>query len=237
MIQFWKVTASTLGTAARTVTVQMRGGGAEGDDDATEQGADPTDPASNARTESYDAAEVIQPLGLMARPYITARTEALAIELGDEVIALGLVDKSVGCGATTVFSDLEEGETRMYGAKEGAARVRIRPTGSLNLECLAGQSISITHPSASIVINASGVIAITSAGGQDITLNGGSLKVARVSDGVKVASITAVAGPYPVTWTTSLMDADGALGAPTVGATCTLTGKIANADGAARAKA
>jgi hypothetical protein len=70
-----------------------------------------------------------------------------------------------------------------------------------------------------------------------VVINGGTLKVARVTDPVRIGTLTAVAGPYPVTFTTTLQDADGVPGAPVVGPTATLSGVISNAGGAARTKA
>lgn len=68
--------------------------------------------------------------------------------------------------------DCEEGETQLYGAQEPTARVRIR---------------------------ASGAVEITAKAGQDVSLNGGTLRVARESDGITptaamAAWITAISG-------------------------------------------
>jgi hypothetical protein len=85
-------------------------------------------------------------------------------------------------------------------------------------------------------IRANGDLEITAASGRDVKVNGGTLKVARVTDPVKVATITATAGPYPVTFSVALHDADGTPGTPSVGTTATLSGVIANSGGAAHFK-
>lgn len=135
MLRFAKVLRSRLGERARTLLVQLRGHGSEGDDD---------------KAESVDDVEVIQPLGLFTRPTIRATLEAVVMELGEELVALMLGDKGAGA-----FSDVEEGETRLYGAKEHTSRVRLRAVGAVNVESKAAT---------------------------DIVFNGGSQAVARVDD-------------------------------------------------------
>lgn len=113
MIEFGHVTLTANGAGSRTVTAQLRLVGSEGADNAAEP---------------VDGAEVVQPLGLISRPQITATTEAAYVRVGDEIIVLGILDK----GAFPL--DVEEGETRLYGAKDSAARVRCRKDGSLNVD-------------------------------------------------------------------------------------------------------
>ncbi len=108
--------------------------------------------------------------------------------------------------------DVEQGEARLYGVGDTnhAAVVRIRATGKIE---------------------------VTPKASQDLVLNAGLLKAARVTDPVRIGTITATAGPYPVTFTVTLVDADGVPGTPAVGATATLTGVISNAGGAPNVKA
>ena len=157
--------------------------------------------------EQWDDCELAQPAGFMARPALTATTECFAIRRGDELLGIVIVDK--GAPAQNV----ETGESRMYGVN-GA-----------------------TNDAATIRIRASGKIEITTETGQDIVHNAGTLKVARVTDPVRIGTVTGTAGPHPVVFTTTLVDADGVPGAPTVGATATLSGVISNAGGAANVKA
>ncbi len=87
---FYTVTRTSLGARARVLTAQLRGAGPDGG---------PEDEA-----EVIADAEVLQPLGLFSRPHLTAHTEALAVESGDEVLVLWAGDKSGGGGAHGVFS-------------------------------------------------------------------------------------------------------------------------------------
>lgn len=107
--------------------------------------------------------------------------------------------------------DLEEGEVRISGHKEPTARLRLRANGSVDLE---------------------------SKSDQDVRLNGGSLKAARVTDPVRIGTLAGVTSGGPVTFTFQPLDANGApAGSPDVNATVTLVGVISNAGGAARVKA
>lgn len=108
--------------------------------------------------------------------------------------------------------NVEQGETRLHGVggSNSAAVIRIRADGSIE---------------------------ITPATGTDIVLNAGSLKVARDTDPVRIGTLTATAGPYPVTFVTTLVDADGAPVSTTTSPTATLSGVISNAGGAPNVKA
>jgi phage gp45-like len=172
-LDFFKVVRTALGTMVRVVTAGLRGAGVEGDD---------------AGAEPLDDAEVLSPLGLDSRPFLTADTQAVALRQGDEVLILVVRDKS-----RAKLTDLDEGETRLSGAKEVAARVRIRAAGKIEIDALAGQ---------------------------DVVVNGGALEVARRTDPVDGGTLTAVAGPTPVTFT--YVPSGG--GAPVVGPTALLTG-------------
>lgn len=165
--------------------------------------------------ERFDDVEVVQPLGVLASPILTDTTQAVAVRHGDELVALFIVDK--GRSAQSI----ESGETRLYGAgaNNQTTVIRLRASGA----------IEITSAN-------NGAINITANGTGDVVVNGGSLKIARVTDPVRIGTITGTAGPYPVVFTTTLVDADGTPGAPTVGNTATLSGVVSNAGGASRAK-
>lgn len=194
ILQAYAVRTATPGERARTMLLQLMGGGAEGDDDGAEQ---------------IDGAELIQPMGLFVHPFITPRTEAFGFELGDEVVVLHVLDKSGGGGASpAAFTDTEAGETRLYGAKEAAARIRLRADGSMDIEVKAGVPVRITHPSgARFHILGNGGVDVRSASGQPITLNQGNASVARVGDAVAPSAAMAtwlstvgtatMAGPPP----------------------------------------
>jgi len=169
-IDFARVTTAAASTTRRVVTVQIAALGNEGDDNGSERG---------------DDVEVIQPLGLMAVPSITATTEAPFMRLGDRQVALGIIDK----GATP--QTVEAGEVRLYGpgASNASAVLRIRADGSIVIQSKTGQNIALN-------VDAAG----------NIVLDGGSLKVARATDPVSVTltalqigTIIAPAGGGPCT--------------------------------------
>lgn len=184
MIRFAKVLRTRLGASARTLLVQLRGLGSTGDDDGAE---------------ALDDVEVMQPLGLFSRPVIAAKLEALIAEIGEEVVALVLGNKSQSA------LDVEEGETRLYGAKESTCRIRMRADGSIDIEAKSAT---------------------------DIRLNGGSLKVARVTDPTTghahAAGAMVVVLPGPVVPPGTY---------PVTGASAVATDTIASSGGAARVKA
>lgn len=188
-MRFAKVTLTSLATGVRALLGQLRGLGQDGDD---------------AGAEPYDDAELLNPIGLVARPTRGATLQALLVEVGEELLGLLVRDKG-----KPVWSDVEEGETRVYSANNAACRVRLRNDGSIDIE--AGP-------------------------GADIRLNGGSLKLARVSDPVLVGNLT-VGGVGGVVLTFTPVDASGAPGLP-IGpsATVQLSAVIPNATGAPHAK-
>ena len=156
--------------------------------------------------ERFDAVEIAQPLGLMASPTVTESTEAVCVRRGDELVALVLIDK----GAAS--QSVEDGETRLYGVgiNNSTAVIRLRANGDVEITATSARAIRLT-----------------TSGGGDIVLNGGSLKVARVTDPVSVtltalqiATITAPPG-----------------GGPCTGGPITLTGTIDSGGGAANVKA
>lgn len=165
--------------------------------------------------ERFDDVEVVQPLGVLASPILTDTTQAVAVRHGDELVALFIVDKGRSAQA------IESGETRLYGAgtNNQTTVIRLRASGA----------IEITSAN-------NGAINITANGTGDVVVNGGSLKIARVTDPVRIGTLAGTAGPYPVNFTFTPHDADGVAGTPAVGLTPTLAGVVSNAGGASRAK-
>lgn len=184
-VEAYKVTALTTSTTRRVVTAQLAGVGSEGDD---------------ATAERFDDAEVVQPCGLMARPALTATTEAIGVRRGDELIALFLIDKGAA------VQNVEAGETRLHGSGTTNATtvIRLRADGSIEITSAANGAINI---------NAHGV--------GDVVVNGGTLKVARVTDATTghTHAFALTAGPYAV-----------------AGTITTATDTIASSGGAARFK-
>ncbi len=150
MFRFLKITRTRLGDRARTLLAQVRGYGSEGADDTAE---------------AQDDVEVVQPLGLFARAVIADGLELLAAEVGDSTLGLAVINKALSA------LDVEEGETRLYGAKESACRVRMRADGSIDVAAKSGANVRITV-----------------AGGGAVVLNGGTLDVARKTDTVTPTS-------------------------------------------------
>ena len=157
------------------------------------EGADDT-------AERIDDCEVAQPAGLMALPALTATSEAFCVRRGDELVALFLIDKGAAAQA------VESGETRLYGvgASNAATVIRLRADGSIDITSAAN-----------------GAVRVTANGTGDVVVNGGSLKVARVTDPTTghTHAFSLTAGPYPV-----------------VGTITTATDTIASSGGAARFK-
>lgn len=148
--------------------------------------------------ERFADVEVTQPAGIIASPTITATTEAVCVRRGDELVALVLIDK--GAAAQSV----ESGETRLYGVGSGnsTAVIRIRASGAIEITAKSAQAINLT-----------------TSGGGDIVLNGGSLKIARVTDAVsvqltavEVGGITAPPGGGPCTLTAGSVTLSGTIG-------------------------
>ena len=203
-LDFARVLAASASTSTRCVTVQVSASGDEGD--------------NNTDTERGDGVEVLQPLGLMAVPAITATTQAPFQRVGDQMVALGIVDKGAPAQA------VEEGEARLYGVGSGnsTANVRVRNSGAVEVNAKSN---------ANVALNVDGT------GG--VVRDGGSLKVARVTDSVRVGTLagTAPSGGGPVVFTFVPLDASGAPGTPVVNATVTIAAVIASAGGAAHVKA
>jgi hypothetical protein len=113
-IEFGKVLGVTVSGNSRATTLQLAATGQEGDDDGAER---------------IDAVEVLQPAGLMAAPSLSATAEAAFIRIGDQVVALALIDK----GASS--QSVEAGEVRLYGpgSSNASATIRIRADGSIEI--------------------------------------------------------------------------------------------------------
>lgn len=191
MIDLVTVTRLDADTQRRAVLAQVRGAVTDDDPDNAEE---------------HDDVEVLQPAGLIARPELTATTEAAVVMRGDELVAVVLIDK----GATAQTP--EAGEVRLHGVAAASATAVVR-------------------------IRANGDVEVTAASGRDVIVNGGTLKVARVTDPVNVGTITATCGGVPVTFIVTPIDASGAPGTPsTPGPTATLSGVIASSGGAAHFK-
>jgi hypothetical protein len=114
MIEFGKVLGVTVSGESRATTLQIAATGQEGDDEGAER---------------IDAVEVLQPAGLMAAPSLSPTAEAAFIRIGDQVVALALLDK----GANS--QSVEAGEVRLYGpgSSNASATIRIRADGSIEI--------------------------------------------------------------------------------------------------------
>lgn len=116
-----------------------------------------------------DDAQFLGQLGVAVRPIVTATLEALGYQDGDEVRVMKLWDKDRSP------TDLAAGETRVFAVGDLTARVRLKTDG-----------LTVEARGATLTITSSGAVQVTPAAGQDIVLNGGSLRVARETDAVTV---------------------------------------------------
>lgn len=80
--------------------------------------------------------EVVQPLGLLARPVIEDGLEGAVERVGNTDIVTHMQNKK-----RPVITDLDPGETRLEGAKVFDAKVRIMPDGSVLLVSIAGKDV------------------------------------------------------------------------------------------------
>lgn len=152
-MEFVRITQLAVDAELRVQTAQTVGFGDETDGGDAEQS---------------DEAEVLQPAGFASRPAITDTLEGFAVMRGDEPVVLVLLDK----GAPA--QDVEAGETRLYGVNgstNGAAVIRIRATGAIEVTAKSGTNVSISV-----------------SGGGNVVLAGGSLEVARRTDPVTAAA-------------------------------------------------
>lgn len=104
--------------ASKMLHLQLRGAGDEGDDESAE---------------AVDDAPFVQSLGLAVRPIVQSTLRALGIRWGAEVWPIKLWDRA------KQPTDLESGETRLYGVGEPTARMRIRSNGDVNVTAKSGQ--------------------------------------------------------------------------------------------------
>lgn len=165
MIDRFRVQSLVIDAAKRLLTANLHAGD-EGD--AAGDASGRSDPFAGA--EVIDVASVFSQMGVIVRPVIARTLRALGLRDGDDVLVLKLWDR-----ARTPI-DVEEGETRVYACGDLTAKVRLRQTG-----------ISIEAKGATITITNGGAIQLTPASGQDVVLNGGGAKVARLGDAVSAA--------------------------------------------------
>lgn len=198
------ITRAAFDAASKLLGVQLRGDGDEGDD-ATAAAAD------------EQGAQFIQQLGVAARPIVARTLRALGVELGDEVVVLKVWDK------TRLPTDLDAGETRVFACGDVTVALRMRTDG-----------VTLTAKGATVVITSSGDVQVTAASGRDITLNGGTKRIAREEDSLNVGTLVATAGPYPVLFTYVPGTAGPAAPAPPGGVA--LGGVLLTGTGAAHAK-
>ena len=191
VIEFVNVTSAAASSRFCVSTLQAVGVGSVGAD---------------GEAERFDDVEHTQPAGLFAVPTTSANTEAVVIRRGDEAVALVVVDKSKPA------QNVESGETRLYGVggSNGAAVIRIRADGSIEITAKVGNNIALN-------VDAAG----------NIVLDGGSLKVARATDPVSVTLTALQIG-------TIIAPAGGG---PCTGGPITITGTIDTGAGASHVKA
>ena len=95
----------------------------------------------------------------------------------------------------------------------------VHKTSSLHtVEEGAAELYSPKEPTCVMKMRADGKIEVTAKSGQDIVLNAGDKRIARMTDNVNVCTIAATAGPYPAAITITPILADGTPGTPVVGA-------------------
>lgn len=193
-LDFARVLAAEASTSRRVVTVQISASGDEGDNE--------TD------TERGDGVEVLQPLGLLAVPTVTATTQAPFLRVGDQMVATAIIDKGAAAQACEV------GEVRLYGpgSSNAAAVVRIRADGTIEITASNNRNVTLNV-----------------GGTGDVVLDGGSLKVARVTD-------TTTAATTMATWIAAVTTFVNGI-APGTAVLPTDFGVIASSGGAAHVKA
>jgi hypothetical protein len=200
----FKVLRAAYDAASKLLGVGLAGDGDEGDD-------------AGAATVDDQAAQVLTQLGVAARPIVRRTLRALGVEIGDEVVVVKLWDKA----ATP--TDLDAGETRLYACGDTTVALALRTDG-----------VTLTAKGATVVITSNGDVQVTAASGRDITLNGGTKRIAREEDSLNVGTLVATAGPYPVLFT-YVPGTVGAAPSPPPGGVA-LGGVILTGTGAAHAK-
>lgn len=193
--EFYRVTRTSMGTQTRVVLASVDGAYQEGD--AAED------------IETVNNVEVVHPLGWIARPVIPAnvrgtenKVKALCVEHGVEVLALGFVDKGGAESGAPAMGDLVEGEARAFSPANAACRTRYKADGAMDIEVPAGKAVTIRQAGGgTITIDANGDVRIDSAASAKVYVQNGTKNVAREESIVNGGTLTAVAGPYPVTFT------------------------------------
>lgn len=113
LFRFFKVTRTVVDSTCKLVVAQLRGLGAEGADDHAEPVAKAT---------------VTQPMGVFARPVLTATLQGLALYHGDEVLVIALQDK------TKLPVDPGEGGVTLYCPANPGFGVKIAPGGTVAID-------------------------------------------------------------------------------------------------------
>lgn len=128
---------------------------------------------ANGRPIPADDVEVIQPLGVRAKPVVREGTEAAVFELANGQRVCILVDKTRDTGAV----EPADGEVVLGGLAAPAAVVHIKADGSIEITS-AG----------------SGHVTVTANGTGEVRLNGADVKVAAHNDPVDLGAWTYVPG-------------------------------------------
>jgi len=125
-LEFARLLASSVGTRFRTLLGHVA---MNGNEDQNEE----------EDSERMDQCEVVQPLGLAARPKINKKTECVVLREGDEVVILGMLDKS------GPVHDIEEGETQVYSPAEPSCRIRLRANGDIEITAKAARDVVVNN--------------------------------------------------------------------------------------------
>ncbi len=100
-----------------------------------------------------DALEVVQPVGLRARPVVRGSTEALVFELPNGDRFAFVIDKAAADGAVA----LEAGETQLRGCAMAASVVRLRASGDIEVTPAAGRHVVLAGGGARVAREGDGV--------------------------------------------------------------------------------
>lgn len=124
VIEFgWRIRSTQVGSNTGVVTASMDGAGDSTDDNETERA---------------NGAEIVQPLGIAARPKISANSEAVIARSGDDIVVLAVIDKSAQPVAT------DEGDTIVYATgKPRECYSRYKDDGSIRVFMSAGKDMRI----------------------------------------------------------------------------------------------
>ena len=120
MFSLWQVTSIAVDAVSKLLQAQLRGDGAEGDNENAVPG---------------DKATVFSQLGLVARPVVRATLRAIGYDHGDEVWILKMYDKS------KQPSGVNAGDVVLFGIETPGATVWIRSSGKIEINAASGQDI------------------------------------------------------------------------------------------------